>query len=63
MMTLINFTGCRTSCSRYNGRSKSGVDSGCFGGTADESLGYGLQRRLDYDRTGFDVGNCFLYFL
>ena len=25
--------------------------------------GYGLQRRLDYDRTGFDVGNCFLYFL
>ena len=42
---------------------KSGVDSGCFGGTADESLGYGLQRRLDYDCTGFDVGNCFLYFL
>lgn len=33
------------------------------GETADESLGYGLQRRLDYDRTGFDVGNCFLYFL
>ncbi len=33
------------------------------GGTADESLGYGLQRRLDYDCTGFDVGNCFLYFL
>ena len=31
--------------------------------TADESLGYGLQRRLDYDCTGFDVGNCFLYFL
>ena len=30
---------------------------------ADESLGYGLQRRLDYDCTGFDVGNCFLYFL
>ena len=62
MMTLTLLAAAQA-FSRYNGRSKSGVDSGCFGGTADESLGYGLQRRLDYDRTGFDVGNCFLYFL